>query len=268
MNYQGKDHTYVICAYQQSEYLEDCILSLKRQNVSGNIIMVTSTPSDFIRDTAGKHGIPLYINEGESGIAGDWNFGLSKVSTGIATIAHQDDIYEPWYTENVLEYVNRSKRPLLFFSDYGELRNSRKEDNNRLLKVKRIMLSPLRIKGAASSIFIRRRVLSFGSPISCPTVSYCLDNLPQPIFSSQYRSDLDWQAWEKISRLKGDFVYCNRICMYHRIHRESTTTEVLQDNERYREDLEMFMRFWPKPVAHVLEFFYKNSEKSNEVEKQ
>ncbi len=265
MNYQGKDHTYVICAYKESEYLEECIRSLMNQTVEGNVIVVTSTPNAFIHKLADKYRLPLYVNEGEKGIAGDWNFGLSKVTTAIATIAHQDDTYEPWYREKVLRYMNESPRPLLFFSDYGEIRNGKRQDKNRLLQIKRMMLLPMRFKSAKSSVFIRRRVLSFGSAISCPTVSYCLENLPQPIFQSGYRSCLDWQAWEKISRMEGDFIYCDRICMYHRIHEESTTSEVLQENERYREDLEMFMRFWPKPVAHFLEFFYKNSEKSNQV---
>ncbi len=266
MKYQGKDHTYVICAYKESQYLEDCICSLKNQKTSSNIIAITSTPNEYIQRMAQRYEIPLFINDGETGIAGDWNFGLSMIRTPIATIAHQDDIYEPWYTESVLTSMNECKKPLLFFSDYGEIRDGKREESNRLLRIKRIMLLPFHIKGASSSIFIRRFVLSLGSAISCPTVSYCLENLPQPIFQAGYRSCLDWQAWEKISRLEGDFIYCDRICMYHRIHEESTTTEVLQDNERYREDLEMFMRFWPKPIAHVLEFFYKNSEKSNQME--
>ena len=267
MTFSGKDHTYVICAYKKSEYLEECIHSLKEQTVKSNIIMVTSTPNDFLADVSEKYQIPLYRNMGQGGISGDWNFGLSMVRTPIATIAHQDDVYETWYTEKVLEYMNRSKQPLIYFSDYGEIREGEKETSNRLLNVKRMMLLPLRPKWAGSSIFLRRRVLSFGSPISCPTVSYFLPNLPSKIFESDYKSDLDWQAWEKISRLKGDFLFCKEICMYHRIHEESTTTEVLQDHERCREDLEMFMKFWPKVIAYILEWFYKSSEKSNEMEK-
>lgn len=265
MKYSGKDHTYVICAFRESAYLEECIISLMEQTVSSNIIMVTSTPGEFLLNMSGKYQIPLYVNEGEHGIAGDWNFALSKVQTPIATIAHQDDTYEPWYTETVIEYMSQAERPLLFFSDYGEIREGKRENNNKLLRVKRIMLMPLRPKWTSSSIFVRRRVLSLGSPISCPTVSYFLPNLPKTIFSSEYKSDLDWQAWERLSLLKGDFIFCNKICMYHRIHADSTTTEVLQENERYREDLEMFSRFWPKFIAHILEHFYKDSEKSNEM---
>lgn len=263
--YLGKDHTYVICAYQESSYLDACIRSLLKQTIASNIIMVTSTPSKFLTDIVTKYQISLFINEGEHGIAGDWNFALSQVRTPIATIAHQDDIYEPWYTETVLAYVNQSKRPLIFFSDYGEIRGNRKEVHNTLLDVKRFMLIPMRPKWSKSSIFIRRRVLSFGSPISCPTVSYFLPNLPEKIFHAGYKSNLDWQAWEKLSHLRGDFIFCNKVCMYHRIHAQSTTTEVLQESGRHREDLEMFSKFWPKGIARILEHFYKNSEKSNEI---
>ena len=268
MKYSGKDHTYVICAFQESEYLEECICSLNNQEVKSNIIMVTSTPNEFLHALCEKYEMPLYRNPGTGGICGDWNFGLSMAETPIVTIAHQDDVYEPWYTKKVLEYMNKGRHPLIFFSDYGEIRNGVREVSNHLLNVKRMMLLPLRPRWTSDSIFLRRRVLSFGSPISCPTVSYFLPNLPQKIFAADYKSDLDWQAWEKISRLKGDFLFCKEICMYHRIHEESTTTEVLQKHGRHREDLEMFMKFWPKIIAHILEWFYQNSEKSNEMEKK
>ena len=64
----GKDHTFVICAYKESSYLEQCILSLKRQSVESHIIMITSTPNEYINGMAKKYGIPLFINEGEGGI--------------------------------------------------------------------------------------------------------------------------------------------------------------------------------------------------------
>lgn len=263
MKFTGKDHTYVICAYGDSSYLEECISSLIKQKVKSNIIMVTSTPSSFLNELSKKYRIQMYINKGENGISGDWNFGLSKVRTPIATIAHQDDIYEDWYTEEVLKYMNKSKKALIFFSDYGEIREGKRNKNNCLLRIKRIMLLPLRPRWTAENRFIRRRVLSLGSPISCPTVSYYLPNLPLPVFRNEYKSDLDWQAWEKLSCLKGEFLYSPQICMYHRIHEKSTTTELLQDNKRHWEDLEMFLKFWPKPIAYLLAWLYKNSEKSN-----
>ena len=144
--YTGLNHTYVICAYRESAYLEECILSLLSQAVPSHIIMATSTPNEFIRSLSDRYGIELYVNEGESGIAGDWNIALSCVKTEIATIAHQDDIYEPWYTQRILEGINRSRKPLILFTDYGELREGEKEDSNVLLNIKRFMLFPLRMR--------------------------------------------------------------------------------------------------------------------------
>ena len=53
------DHTFAICAYKESPYLEECILSLKNQTVKSNIIMATSTPNEWIQGLAKKYEIPM-----------------------------------------------------------------------------------------------------------------------------------------------------------------------------------------------------------------
>ena len=132
--------------------------------------------------------------------------------------------------------------------------------------VKRTMLLPLHLKIFHNSIFVRRRVLSFGCPICCPSVTFVKDNLPDQIFFPGFRSDEDWQAWELLSRKRGAFVYCNRILMYHRIHDGSETSAILGDSARGNEDFQMFCKFWPKPIARLLTRAYSSSEKSNELE--
>ena len=37
--YKAEDHTFVICAYKESPYLEDCIRSVLHQNVRGKICL-------------------------------------------------------------------------------------------------------------------------------------------------------------------------------------------------------------------------------------
>ena len=88
-----KQHTFVICAYQESKYLEECIRSLMRQTVKSEILMATSTPNAFVKKLSEKYGIPLYINTGERGITQDWNFAYRQARTPLVTIAHQDDVY-------------------------------------------------------------------------------------------------------------------------------------------------------------------------------
>ena len=71
-------HTFVICAYKESAFLEECILSLKKQTVRSNILIATSTPNKYIDDIAEKYGIVVMVNKGQGGITQDcegvWGF--------------------------------------------------------------------------------------------------------------------------------------------------------------------------------------------------
>lgn len=265
MTNKSKKHTFVICAYKESPFLEQCILSLKNQSVASNIIMVTSTPNTYICNLAEKYQMKLFINEGESGIVQDWNFGYEKCDTPYITIAHQDDIYFRDYAKRAVSFLENAKIPLIYFSDYCEIRNGKEVKSNQLLKIKRILLLPLKPKIFRTSRFIRRRSLSFGNGICCPAVTFARDNLPDPVFSVHFRSDEDWQAWERISKLKGSFVYDSTIQMGHRIHEGSETSVILGDNARSKEDYEMFCKFWPRCIARILTKFYSKSEKSNKI---
>lgn len=263
--FKPEDYTFVICAYKESPYLEECICSLKKQQIPVTGILVTSTPNRHIESMVEKYGLKYYINTGASGIAEDWNFGYKMAEGSVVTIAHQDDIYEPEFAKTVLEEINKQKHPLIAFTDYGEIRQEDRVTKNKLLNVKRVMLFPLRSRCLQRIRFVRRRILSFGSPICCPSVTFVKENLPETVFTPKYRSDVDWQAWERLSRLRGAFVYCRDILMFHRIHEESATTAIIADNDRTKEDYEMFCRFWPKRIAGMIEHFYRKGEESNEI---
>lgn len=68
------NHTFAVCAYKDSPYLEECIRSLKRQSVQTNVILCTSTPSPYIEGIAEQYGIPVFVRDGKSDIQDDWNF--------------------------------------------------------------------------------------------------------------------------------------------------------------------------------------------------
>ena len=153
--YSRDSHTFVICAYGNSPYLEDCMQSLLSQTVRTKIVMSASEPEASVISLAEKYQIPLFVNKGEKGIAGDWNFALSCAETPLVTLAHQDDRYYKTYAEDVLAALNTCCRPLLAFTDYNELREGCTVQNNRLLKIKRLMLSPLRIRFLQKSRFVR-----------------------------------------------------------------------------------------------------------------
>ena len=263
MKYSQKDHSFVICAYRESPYLEACIRSLTAQTVKSHILLSTSTPNPFIADLAEKYGIPVHINPEQTGIAGDWNFALSCAQTPLVTLAHQDDVYESDYTQEMLRCLNKSREPILFSGNYAELRGGEKVTSSRLLRIKRLMMLPIRL--FPSGIAARRLTLAFGCPILCPSVTYVRDIvLKYPFLKGMYAS-LDWEEWERISKEKGSFVYSGKILVCHRIHEDSETSRVLRLHLRYDEDYRMFRKFWPEPIARILVKAYSSSEKSNEL---
>ena len=105
----NKIHTFAICAYKESQYLEECIKSVISQRDCSEIILATSTPNDFIRRLCDKYDIQMYINEGETGITQDWMFAISCARTPFVTVAHQDDVYFENYAKTVVEAYGKYK---------------------------------------------------------------------------------------------------------------------------------------------------------------
>ena len=268
MNYTETDHTFAVCVYGKSEYLEACLRSLEQQTAKSRIILCTATPEEELEKLAASHHLTLYVRNGEPGIARDWNYAYKKAETPRVTLAHQDDIYEPFFLEKTLARLNRADHPLIAFSDYYEIRDGKKvhASRSRLLRIKKLMLLPLRVRPFQKSRRVRRMILSFGSPVCCPSVTYVKGSLPRKIFSEGFEADLDWQAWERLSRLPGSFCYIPEALMGHRIHSGSATTKVIGENRnRSREDLEMFRKFWPEQIAKILNGLYAAGQDSNEI---
>ena len=258
-------HTWVICAYGESPYLRTCIRSLVRQRVRSGILIATSTPNEHIASLAGEFGIEVRVNPGPHGITNDWNYAVGQVETEYVTIAHQDDVYDSHYLEYALKAVEKAEKPLIFFSDYYEIRAGERVSANKNLMIKRVMLAPFRFRALWSSKWVRRRILSLGSPIDCPSVMYVKPNLPKVLFDPAYSVTQDWDAWERFSKLDGEFVFDPHLLMGHRIHEESTTTELIADKTRTKEELSIYRRFWPEGVARWIERRYEAGQKSNEV---
>ncbi len=261
--FTSDDHSFAVLAYGKSPYLAECVESLMAQSVRTQVFVSTSTPNDHIRAVAKRHGLELRVNGAKPGIASDWNFAVGQAKTALLTLAHQDDTYEPHYVESMLRGMSGAERPLIFFTNYGELRGHAKADDNRLLRVKRRLLSPIERVGSSDDLRTKRKILSLGSAICCPSVTLNLPLLPDPPFREDMRSNLDWDAWERFSRLEGSFVYDREVLMHHRIHEGSETSALIRDNTRTEEDLRMLRRFWPAPVARVLNLVYSRAQASN-----
>lgn len=260
------NHTFVVLAYKESQYLEECIKSVLNQTVKTNVVIATSTPNDFISKTAKKYKLDVIVNDSkEKGIGNDFNFAAHCVDSELVTIAHQDDIYDSNYAEEIIKNYKKYNDAIIIFPHYYEIKNGKKVLTNTNLKIKKVLLTLIKCKPLANTRFIKRSCIAFGNAIGCPSVTFITNKMPKEIFKNNFKCNIDWEAWENLSKLKGKFIYVNKQLMGHRVHEESTTTEIIKENIRTKEDLEMFKKFWPGFIAKILNNFYKNSEKGNNV---
>jgi hypothetical protein len=260
------DHSFAILAYKDSQFLSDCILSLKNQTVRSKIYLCTSTPSDFIKSIAREFNIDVFITEAGQGIAHDWNFALQHAGTKYVTLAHQDDMYQSSYAENCFHAAEKYSDTLICFTGYDEIVDDHKRSGTLMLLIKKLMIYtffPL-AKNLKTKTF-KKLFLSTGNPIPCPSVMYNLHLLKDFRFSKEFSVSLDWEAWYRLAGMNGRFVFLPKSLMAHRIHQTSATTEGLSKNIRQAEDKKMFQKMWPEPIAWLLTQLYSKSYSSNDV---
>ena len=250
-------HTFSVLAYQDSPFIEDCIISLLDQTQKSSILLVTSTPSEFLQKIAAKYDLPLYVNPESKGIASDWTFAYHLGETPYITLAHQDDIYFPGYTESCCNALSRHVNSLIAFCDYSELNNGAINENNPLLLVKKAILAV--VSGQAPAIstnFKKKWMLSLGNPVCCPTVVYNKSNIGEFVFNPAYSMNLDWEALIRLAHIAGAFIYVKEKLVARRIHVGSASTAAIATKRRHVEDQQLFRHFWPRPVADFIGLFY------------
>ena len=208
-------HTFVVLAYKESIYLETCIKSVLNQKYKSDVVIATSTPNDFIYNLANKYNLRVIVNnEQKHGIGYDFDFARTCVSSEMVTIAHQDDIYEYDYSNEVIQAYKKNQDSLIVFTDYFEVRNHKKVYSNPNLKIKRLLLTPLKVHNLTNFKLFKRRALALGNSICCPAVTFCNKNISlKEIFASDLKCDVDWLACEKVSKEKGRFIFVNKPLM-------------------------------------------------------
>lgn len=258
-------HTFVVLAYKESSYLEDCIKSVLNQKYSSKVVIATSTPNEYIQKMADKYSLEIKVNPNPGkGIGYDFDFAVSCGDTNLTTVAHQDDIYDYEYSDLIVRAYQKRTKSLIVFSDYYEIRDEGKVYTNTNLKIKRILLLSLKNRKLSYINFFKRLGLRFGNIICCPAVTFVKDNIKtDDIFKCDFLCNVDWYAWEKLSRREGNFTFVKKPLMGHRVHEESTTTEIINERIRTKEDLLMFQKFWPKSVSKFINKFYVKAEDSN-----
>ena len=244
-----KYHTFAICAYKNSPYLEECIKSILNQTIKSNVIIASSTKNSHIDALAKKYHIQTFYREGKSDIQDDWNYAVKCSKTELVTVAHQDDVYYPNYLENILSNYTGKERMLFSDNDYY-INGESKDDKN--LRIKRVIRIPLTIPWIRNIRWIRKRTLSLGNSVQCPSVTYNKDLLKPKIFTSDLKFALDWDTFLKIYKMKGKIQYIPLKLMAFRISDEATTKKSMDNSLRVKEDTIMFSKFWPKRIVKMI----------------
>lgn len=253
-------HTFAVCAYRDSPFLESCIRSLKEQQVKTDVICCTSTPSPYIEKITEKYRVPLYIRVGESNIRQDWLFAYNKAKGRLVTIAHQDDIYRSDYTRELLRAYEKYPDMTVFVSDYLTLRMTEKgtemESFNKVWLVKKILRFPLRLKFLSHLRAIKRSSVIFGNSLCCPACTYQKEAAGKDMFCSRYDFALDWDNLYELAGRRGRFICVEKPLIAYRVHAGATTKACIEDKRRTRDELAMFEKMWPGWVVKILMSFY------------
>lgn len=251
---------FVIPAYGESPYIEDCIKTLLSQVPTDQISITTSTPSLFLDRLALKYGLEVIINPQKSGIAQDWNFALKQKNNkfDLIAIAHQDDLYETTFSDRAISFFRVHTDVGIVFTDCAELIDGKKHFNNKREIVKKI-LRRLAFFGAdtINTKMRYRFLLGLGCSIPCPTVIFNSALLDGFEFSGQYSVNLDWAAWLSIAKRGVKIGYIPAALVVHRIHESAETQTAIRDQRRSNEDLKIFERLWPQSVAKLLMKIYR-----------
>ncbi len=272
-------HTFAICAYQDSPYLEACIRSAMGQSRPAKVILCTSTPSPYLERLAKAYRIPMFVREGEPGIGRDWNFAYRMADSRYVTIAHQDDLYGRDYVRELERAVSRYPDMCLFATAYVTVKNRTLARGERLEWVKRLLRLPLSFPKLNHIPLVKKAALSFGNSICCPTCAYrkeegeagkdstdSTDNTDntQPVFSESLRFVLDWEHLICLAEGEGRFICAEKPLVYHRLHPEAATNACMKGRLRLEEEEAMFSRLWPGPVVKGLMKYYQKAYDSYE----
>lgn len=254
------EHVFVVAAYGQSPYLEDCLRSLAAQSLPSPVIISTSTPFLGLEALADRYNARLYVHGPNRGIGADWNQALSVADAALVTIAHQDDVYSPEFSRNVVQAHHACPEAAYSFCDAGEIfQNGSQRKTARNQRVKRLLVGAAFVGKTTIHGGLRRRILfGFGNPIVCPTVTIKRSANPEFRFREDLRTNMDWLAWIDLSA-DSMVIRIQHPLLYRRVHASSETASCISDGTRSAEDGMVFQSLWPRAIARIIAYAYRLS---------
>src|SRR5690606_6660777 len=133
----------------------------------------------------------------------------------------------------------------LVMTGYAELLGDHERAHTIMLWIKRLLLEIGFLgRQAVASAGGKRRLLRFGCPIPCPSVTLRVDRTGLR-FREDLKVNLDWDAWLRLAASSGAFAYSRQRLLLHRIHAGSETSAGIRGGVRAKEDLMLFESLWP-----------------------
>ena len=250
------EHVFVVPAHGDSPFLGGCLATLATQTMSSRTLVATSTPSDFISGIARAAGVDILVNPERRGIGADWNFALGVAGRRFVTLAHQDDTYAPDFLAQTLAAFARDDGGLCF-TGYQEIDDAGAPISSKVSRVKhlieRVTLGRTRVVRGPRL----RAYLSFGNPLPCSSVTFDTRKLPGFSFSEDFASNLDWDAWWRLMAAGAAFLRVPARLVGRRHNALTATARLKRDGIRAAEDLAMFRRAWPGPIADLIGAVYR-----------
>ncbi len=178
-------------------------------------------------------------------------------------------MYLPKYAESCLRTTKKftGSNNLLIFTGYNEFFNNKIRNFSLHLFIKDTLLFPYLFKPSISCVHLKKFMLSLGNPIPCPAAMYHKSAIGKFSFSSDFKCNMDWDAWLRLSAIKGSFIYVKDKLMLHRLDINSQTSLQIKKNIRLREDNLILERLWPRPMASFLGRAYSLAIRFNKYER-
>lgn len=159
------------------------------------------------------------------------------------------------FVERILATFGRHDGSLCFtrqeqIDDAGRPRSAK-------ISLTKRFLATATVGGRARPSALRLRAfLSLGNPLRCSSVTLDWHRLPDFRFSSDYESNLDWDARWRLLGGGERFLSIPRPLVGRRHNDQTATARLIASGRRRTEDRLMFRRIWPKPVAEALSVLY------------
>ncbi len=258
-----KDHTFAVCAYGESPYLDEAVASVVNQTLKSRVIICTSTPNEHINAIASKYNIDVKINPCVGDIQTDWNFACNSANTRYVTLVHQDDVYSPKYLECFYKRIKNQRDFLIYYTAYRPLNmrdgiGDTKKDANSIIRF--ALCTPMLIPYLADKRIIKKATLSLGNSICCPTVTYDRKTIAdEDVFTSEIRYDIDWDTFWKFASREGRFLFEPKNLVYYRVHDLATSKQCIDNSIREKDDIYMFSKIFSPSFAKIIMKVYKRA---------